>query len=68
MKRTTILGICITAFVAIAAWAPNVLATTNYSNTCDNCHTFTGAQHDFHRQDMGIKRLVLEVMGQYVLL
>jgi hypothetical protein len=30
MKRTTILGICITAFVAIAAWAPNVLAYTNH--------------------------------------
>jgi hypothetical protein len=29
MRKTTILGLCITALVAFAAWAPNVLATTN---------------------------------------
>ena len=49
MKRTTILGFCFIALVAFAVWSPNVLATTNYSNTCDNCHTFTGTQHEFHR-------------------
>ena len=47
MKRTTILGICITAFVAIAAWAPNALAYSNGSG-CASCHSFTGAQHNLH--------------------
>jgi len=37
MKRTTILGICITAFVAIAAWAPNVMAYGTYGS-CSGCH------------------------------
>lgn len=47
MKRITILGICITALVAFAAWAPNVLAYTNASS-CANCHSFKGPQHDLH--------------------
>ena len=54
MKRTTILGICITAFVAIAAWAPNVLAYENYREGCNDCHTFRPTTHDLHRQTMGI--------------
>ena len=54
MKRTTILGICITAFVAIAAWAPNVLAYTGNAN-CTGCHNWFAANssHDRH-QNRGI--------------
>jgi hypothetical protein len=48
MKRTTILGICITAFVAIAAWAPNVLAYENGSS-CRNCHSLGGTSATTHR-------------------
>ena len=37
MKKTSIIGICIIAFVAIAAWAPNVLAYSTYGQ-CSGCH------------------------------
>ena len=50
MKRTAILGICLTALVACAAWAPNASAYNNHSS-CRNCHTITydNARHAFHR-------------------
>ena len=55
MKRTTILGICITAFVAIAAWAPNVLAYYNAggNNGCINCHSLGGTSATTHRNHTG---------------
>jgi hypothetical protein len=47
MKRTTILGFCFTALVALAVWAPNVLAYSNGSG-CASCHSFKGTSHDNH--------------------
>jgi hypothetical protein len=42
MKRTTILGICITALVAFVAWAPNANATSSlFTSQCDGCHGST---------------------------
>jgi len=64
MKRTTILGICLTAFVAIAAWAPNVLAYSGYydtncldchgtPNTCNGCHAH-GVHSSSSKSDINI--------------
>ncbi len=47
MKRTTILGICITAFLAIAAWAPNGLAY-EYNGSCTSCHNWFSTSHNNH--------------------
>jgi len=52
MKRITILGICITAFVALAAWAPNVIAYTSPSN-CANCHDWLTVSHPNHQTRTG---------------
>lgn len=49
MKRTTILGFCFTALVALAVWAPNVLAYTSRSE-CQSCHSLPSSTlHDLHR-------------------
>ena len=42
MKRTTILGICITALVAFVAWAPNANAFEGFfTSQCAGCHGST---------------------------
>jgi hypothetical protein len=39
MKKELILGICITALLAFAAWAPNANARSSfYNNECAGCH------------------------------
>jgi cysteine-rich repeat protein len=48
MSKELIYGICITAFVAIAAWAPNVLAYDSNRN-CTNCHNWFNSSHDNHQ-------------------
>jgi len=72
MKKTSIIGICITAFVAIAAWAPNVLAFENYraknnepQQGCSDCHTFRPTTHDLHRQTMDISCSTCHVTSPY---
>ena len=67
MKRTTILGICITALVVFAAWAPNANARSSFyndecagchggdytTNTCDGCHAH-GTHGDSGKNDINI--------------
>jgi hypothetical protein len=38
MKKMSILGICIIALVALATWAPNASAYSNFNGGCDGCH------------------------------
>ena len=50
MKKTTILGFCFTALVALAVWAPNVLAYSSNVD-CTGCHNWfaTNSSHDRHK-------------------
>ena len=38
MKKMSILGICIIALVALATWAPDASAYSNFNGGCDSCH------------------------------
>jgi len=49
MKKELILGICLTAFVAIAAWAPNVFAY-RLNGSCTSCHDWWGTSHSNHQR------------------